>query len=120
MLRPRCLRARKARSITNPTGDKDDKMPDRKTRQANRAYRKRARQSSCGSRKMAKSGKCRRASAVGNAMPGSRFREKHIRNTKRRVSGKQGLGKEIRQTASGLATLAGAGVAAKKYLFNQR
>jgi hypothetical protein len=95
-------------------------MPDRKTRQANRAYRKRARQSSCGSRKMAKSGKCRRASAVGNAMPGSRFREKHIRNTKRRVSGKQGLGKEIRQTASGLATLAGAGVAAKKYLFNQQ
>lgn len=26
MLRPRCLRARKARSITNPTGDKDDRM----------------------------------------------------------------------------------------------
>ena len=95
-------------------------MPDRKTRKANRAYRKAARTSSCVSRRMEKGGRCRRASAVGNAMPGSRYRNKHIRNTKRRASGKQGLGKEIRQTASGLATLVGGGVAAKKYLFNQQ
>ncbi len=95
-------------------------MPDKKTRKANRAYRKAARKSSRMSCRMERGGSCRRASAVGNATPGSRYRNRHIRDTKRRVSGKQGLAKEIRQTATGLATLVGAGVAAKKYLFNQK
>ena len=95
-------------------------MSDVKTRKANRAYRRAARKSSRISCRMERGGICQRSSAVGNAMPGSRYRNKHIRNTRRRASGKQGLGKEIRQTASGLATLVGAGVAAKKYLFNQQ
>ena len=93
-------------------------MPDRKTRQANRSYRRAARKSSRMSCRMERGGRCQRASAVGNAMPGSRYREKHIRNKTRQMKGLPEMGKEIRQTVTGLGTLVGGAMLVRKHLFN--
>jgi hypothetical protein len=51
-------------------------------------------------------------------MPGSRYREKHIRNKARQMKGLPEMGKEIRQTVTGLGTLVGGAMLAKKHLFN--
>jgi len=52
-------------------------------------------------------------------MPGSNFREKHKRDVKNKAMGRQNRGTEIKQRITGLGTLVGGAIAAKRFMFNK-
>ena len=90
--------------------------PDPRTRE----YRKRARQSNRLAKRLSRTKGCNYSkTALACAMPGSNFREKHKRDVKNKAMGRQNRGTEIKQRITGLGTLVGGAIAAKRFMFNK-